>query len=96
VEWQEQVTFHRLPPTEFAAFHAPGFVKIVWTIGAEPLGPDESLFVTRTRAVATDPEARRRFRLYWAPMSTGIVLIRYLTVPMVKRAAERRAALART
>jgi hypothetical protein len=57
---------------------------------------DEYHLVTRTRAVATDPEARRRFRLYWAPMSSGIILIRYLSLPMVERAAERRASSAST
>jgi hypothetical protein len=91
--WHEQVTFHSLPPEEFASFAEPGYVKIAWTLGAEPLGPDESLFVTRTRVVTTDPDARRRFRLYWAPMSAGIILIRYLGLLMIKREAERRAGL---
>ena len=89
--WHQQVTFHSLPPAAFAAFTEPGYVKIVWTLAAEPVGPDRSLFVTRTRVVTTDPEVRRRFRRYWAPMSAGIILIRYLSLPMVKREAERRA-----
>jgi hypothetical protein len=89
--WHEDVTFHPLPPHEFAAFHEPGYVKIVWTLAAEPLDDDRSAFVTRTRAVATDPEARRKFRLYWAPMSAGIILIRYAGLPLVKRHAERQA-----
>ena len=89
--WHQQVTFHPLPPEDFAGFDAPGFVKIVYTLGAEPIGPDRSRFVTRTRVVTTDPEARRRFRRYWAPMSAGIILIRYVSLPMVKREAERRA-----
>jgi hypothetical protein len=85
------VTFHPLPPEDFAGFDQPGFVKIARTLGAEPLGPNRSRFVTRTRAVATDPQARRRFRRYWGPMSAGIILIRYMSLPMVKREAERRA-----
>jgi hypothetical protein len=93
--WHEQVTFHPLPPDEFPGFAEPGYVKIVVTLGAEPLGPDRSLFVTRTRAVATDPESRRKFRRYWAPMSAGIILIRWFSLPMVRREAERRARLAR-
>jgi hypothetical protein len=88
--WHQQVIFHPLPPQEFAGFDAPGFVKIVYTLAAEPLGPGRSRFVTRTRVVTTDAEARRRFRRYWAPMSAGILLIRYLSLPMVKREAERR------
>jgi Polyketide cyclase / dehydrase and lipid transport len=88
--WHEKVTFHPLPPDEFPGFAEPGYVKIVVTLGAEPLGPDRSLFVTRTRAVATDPESRRKFRRYWAPMSAGIILIRWFSLPMVRREAEGR------
>ena len=80
-----------MPPEDFAAFDEPGYVKIVWTLGAEPLSENESLFVTRTRVRTTDEAARRRFRLYWAPMSAGIILIRYLSLPMVRKEAERRA-----
>jgi uncharacterized protein YndB with AHSA1/START domain len=90
--WHEQVTFHPLPPEEFAGFNQPGYVKIAWTLGAEPLGPNTSLLVTRTRAVATDPQSRKRFRRYWAPMSAGIILIRYAGLPLMRREAERRAA----
>jgi uncharacterized protein YndB with AHSA1/START domain len=92
--WHEQVSFHSLPPEEFAGFNQPGYVKIAWTLGAEPLGPNKSRFVTRTRAVATDPQARRRFRRYWAPMSAGIILIRYAGLPLIRNEAERRAASA--
>jgi hypothetical protein len=89
--WHQQVTFHPLPPAAFAGFDEPGYVKIVWTLAAEPVGPERSRFVTRTRVVTTDHESRRRFRRYWAPMSAGIILIRYVSLPMVKREAERRA-----
>jgi uncharacterized protein YndB with AHSA1/START domain len=90
--WHQQVTFHPLPPEEFAGFNQPGYVKIVWTLGAEPLGADRSRLVTRTRVIATDPQSRKRFRRYWAPMSAGIILIRYAGLPMVRDEAERRAA----
>jgi hypothetical protein len=90
--WHEHVTFRPLPPEEFAGFNQPGYVKIVWTLGAEPLGANSSLLVTRTRAVATDPQSRRKFRRYWAPMSAGIILIRYAGLPRMRKEAERRAA----
>jgi hypothetical protein len=91
--WHEDVTFHTLPPDEFAGFDEPGYVKIVWTLGAEPIDSGRSAFVSRTRVATTDPEARRKFRLYWAPMSAGIILIRYAGLPLVKRHAERQARL---
>ena len=40
--WHEHVTFRPLPPEEFAAFSEPGYVKIIWTLAAEPAGPAES------------------------------------------------------
>jgi hypothetical protein len=89
--WHEHVTFHSLPPEEFAAFDEPGYAKIAWTLCAEPIGSGDSIFVTRTRVTTTDLEARRLFRRYWAPMSAGIILIRYGGLAVVKRDAERRA-----
>jgi hypothetical protein len=89
--WEPNVTFHALPPTEFAAFSEPGFVKIVWTLRADPLDRETSVFRTETRAVATDAIARSRFRRYWAFASLGIALIRHLSLRPLKRDAERRA-----
>jgi len=92
--WEANVTFHALPPEEFAAFAQPGFVKIVWTLRADPLDGETSIFRTETRAVATDAEARANFRAYWAFASPGIALIRRLSLPPLKREAERRASTA--
>lgn len=89
--WEPVVVFHSLPPEQFAAFYEPGYAKIVWTLAAEPLGPDESILRTETRVVTTDPESRERFRRYWSVFSPGIVLIRYEVLRIVKVEAERRA-----
>lgn len=87
--WHEKVTFNSLPASEFVAFNEPGYVKIVVTFAAEPLSATESMFVTRTRVATTDPVSRKKFRFYWAPMSAGIILIRYLSLPIIKNAAEK-------
>ena len=89
--WMAEVVFQALPPDLFRAFREPGYVKIAWTLRADPIGPAESVFRTETRVSTTDPEARRRFRWYWARFSPGIVLIRRLMLLPVKREAERRA-----
>jgi hypothetical protein len=89
--WKANVVFRALPPDEFAAFHEPGYVKIVWTLRVDPLGPAESMFRTETRAVCTDPESRARFRRYWSFLSPGIILIRWLSLGPLKVEAERRA-----
>jgi hypothetical protein len=89
--WEPDVTFHSVPPDQFAAFRQAGFVKIVWTLRADPVDDDASIFRTETRAVATDAAARVRFRRYWAFFSPGIDLIRWFSLLPLKREAERRA-----
>lgn len=89
--WEPNVIFRALPPGEFSAFAEPGYVKIVWTLRADPVDESRSIFRTETRAIATDPTARTRFRRYWALASPGIVLIRRLSLGPLKREAERRA-----
>ena len=64
--WDANPIFRPLPAREFAGFHEPGYVKIVWTLRADPLGDTESIFRTETRVVTTDPIARAKFRMYWA------------------------------
>lgn len=89
--WEPNVTFRALAPTRFASFAEPGCVKIVWTLRADPRPGGGSTFWTETRALATDSEARARFRRYWAFASPGIALIRWVALLPLKRAAEQRA-----
>ncbi|HYN06111.1 MAG TPA: hypothetical protein VES67_01855 [Vicinamibacterales bacterium] len=89
--WKANVVFRALPPDAFAAFQEPDYVKIVWTLRTDPTGSADSMFRTETRVSTTDAQARRKFRWYWARFSPGIVLIRRLSLGLVKREAERRA-----
>jgi hypothetical protein len=86
--WLANVVFRPLPPDQFAAFREPGFVKIVWTLRADPAGEGGSVFRSETRVMTTDATARRRFRWYWARFSPGIVLIRRMMLGLVKKEAE--------
>jgi hypothetical protein len=88
--WLADVVFRGLPPEDFAAFEEPNYVKIAWTVGVTPRDDGSSVFRTETRAVATDPAARARFRRYWTLVSPGIVLIRWEMLRLVKREAEHR------
>jgi hypothetical protein len=88
--WMADVMFRALPPEEFVAFHEPDYVKIVWTLRADPLGDEASIFRTETRVVTTDPIARAKFRQYWAFASPGIILIRWALLGPLKTEAERR------
>jgi hypothetical protein len=94
--WVADVVFHSLPPEEFAAFDTPGYVKIVWTLRADPVGNTNSIFRTETRAANTDATARSKFRWYWSKVSPGVWLIRRMTLGPLRREAERRAREART
>jgi len=87
--WLANVMFRELPPGEFAAFHKPGYVKIVWTLCADPT--TESVARTETRAATTDPSARAKFRWYWSKVLPGVVLIRWISLRLIKTEAERRA-----
>lgn len=88
--WKADVVFRGLPPSDFAAFREPDYVKILWTIRADPAGDSHSILRTETRVMTTDAESRSKFRRYWATFSPGILLIRQAILPEVKADAERR------
>jgi hypothetical protein len=89
--WMADVVFHGVEADAFADFDQPGFVKIAWTLRADPIGPGESIIRTETRVTTTDSSARRKFRKYWSLIFPGVVLIRLVLMNMAKREAERRA-----
>lgn len=89
--WEPNVVFRALPPDRFAAFDEPGYVKIAWTLRADAIDGATSIFRTETRAIATDADARARFRRYWSLLSPGIIAIRWAVVRPVTKEAERRA-----
>ena len=82
--WQADVTFRGIPPEHFTAFAEPDYVKIVWTLRADPAGAGRSILRTETRALATDADARRKFRWYWALLSPGIIAIRWLAMAILR------------
>jgi hypothetical protein len=88
--WEANPVFRALPPEEFAGFAEPDFVKIAFTLRACAQRDGSSVFRTETRVIATDPGARKKFRLYWSFLSPGIILIREAMLPGLKAAAERR------
>lgn len=83
--WKANVVFRTLPAEAFRAFDEPGWVKIAWTLRAEPTGPSSSVFSTETRVVTTDAGARARFRRYWALFSPGMLLIRWAALRALGR-----------
>jgi hypothetical protein len=91
--WLAEPVFRPLEPEEFARFAEPGCVKIAWTLRAVPRPGGRSLFITETRAKATDAVARRKFRCYWSLVRAGVAVIRQMMLWHTKREAERRVRL---
>ncbi len=89
--WKGNVRFEGVAPDQFAKFHEPDYVKIAWTLRADPAGAEKSVFRTETRVVCTDATARVKFRRYWSFLSPGIILIRRLSLGPLKKVAEYRA-----
>jgi hypothetical protein len=89
--WLPNPVFQSIPAQEFASFHEPGHAKIVWTLRADPISATESVARTETRVVTTDQAARKAFRRYWSLVSPGVESIRWVSLRLVKREAERRA-----
>ena len=90
--WEANPVFRDLVPREFILFAEPDYVKIAWTLRADPVDKTTSIFRTETRAMATDAAAREKFRRYWALVSPGVALIRRSMLRPVRTEAERRAA----
>jgi hypothetical protein len=84
------VKFTPIAPEQFAAYAEPDRVKIAWTLEAETVGPTTTRFAQETRAVATDEAARIKFRRDWRWARFGIVAIRLLMLPAVRRTAQQR------
>jgi hypothetical protein len=88
--WLADVKFVAIPPEEFAGYAGPGMVKIAWSLEAVETAPNVTRLAQETRAVATDAAARAKFLRYWRWARFGIVAIRLLMLPAVRREAERR------
>jgi hypothetical protein len=88
--WQANVVFTPISSGQFRTYVESDRVKIAWTLEAESLGAELTRFATETRAVATDDAARNKFRRYWRLFGIGIVAIRWLLLPAIRREAERR------
>ncbi len=88
--WMGRVQFTAIPADEFAKYDEPGQVKIAWTLEAEEIEPAITRFAHETRAVGTDAEAKAKFARYWRWARFGIIAIRLLLMPAIRREAERR------
>jgi hypothetical protein len=89
--WVGNVRFQAVPASEFRDYAGPRQVKIAWTLETIPQGDGQTCLRTETRVAATDAEARRLFLRYWRFARFGIICIRWLLLPAIRREAERSA-----
>jgi len=80
------VAFDDLPA--FAAFDAPGVVKIALSFELAPQDGG-TLLLTETRVAPTDPAAARAFARYWRVIRPGSDVIRRDWLRAIRRRAER-------
>ncbi len=87
--WVADVVFHPVAREQFRSFTEPGWVKIAWSIEVTAVDGGYSRLATETRAVATDESSKVKFARYWRWARFGILPIRWLLLPAVRRKAER-------
>ena len=87
--WEADVIFRGIPGPEFLGFTEADYIKIVWSLRADPIDSRTSVFRAETRAIATDRRSRMKFRFYWSLASPGIALIRQLSLRPLRAEAER-------
>jgi hypothetical protein len=87
--WEADVRFAAVASDGFADYSEPHLVKIAWTLETYPAGANATRLAHETRVVATDSEARRLFLRYWRWARFGIIAIRWLLLPAIRREAER-------
>jgi len=87
--WHANPAFTPIAAQQFAAFAEPDRVKIAWTLETVEIAPGLTRFATETRAVATDEQAWTKFKRYWRRFGAGIILIRLVLLPAVRRRAEK-------
>lgn len=90
VPWEANPVFCPIQPMLFEAFRAPGYVKIAWSLRAEPIDATRTRFHTETRVATTDAATKARFRRYWSYVAPGVELIRVAMLQSLKREIEHR------
>jgi len=88
--WLAAPVFRSIPAAEFKDFAEPDYVKIAWTLRADPVDAAHSTFHTETRVSTTSAGARMRFRNYWSFVAPGVEVIRMAMLKPLRRAAEAR------
>jgi hypothetical protein len=88
IEWYD---VSGMSPQQFAAFDEPGWGRIAANFSLRPYGTARTLISYEARTGTGDPDAARRFRLYWALVRPFVRHIMRAALTAVRRSAESRA-----
>jgi hypothetical protein len=88
--WKADVRFAPVAPEDFAEYTGADRVKIAWSLEAQRIDATTTRFAQETRVVASDRQALVKFRRYWRWARFGIIAIRLLMLPAIRRTAETR------
>lgn len=72
-------------PVAFAAFHEPGYAKIVFALHVMPYGHGASVVTMETRLALTDAASLKRFARYWRVVGPFSDLIRRIALRQLDR-----------
>jgi len=85
--WRPKGNIRRVSPEEFIAFDSPGYARAAFNFRLRGTNAGTTLS-TETRIHCTDPDSRKRFRIYWTLIGPFSGLIRREMLRLVKREAE--------
>jgi hypothetical protein len=84
--WRPNIPFVHVGDAEaFAAFATPGYVRVAWALRIEPRPAGGARVEVEVRVDATDPDAWRRFRRYFALVGPGSRLVRRSLLRHIER-----------
>jgi hypothetical protein len=84
--WRPNIRFVHVEDAEsFAAFTAPGYVRVAWALRVAPRRAGGSRVEVEVRVDATDPGSWRRFRRYFALVGPGSQLVRRSLLRSIER-----------
>jgi hypothetical protein len=86
--WTRAGDLQRLDPGGFQQFDRAGFAKVAWNFAIAPQNEGRTRLTTETRIYCTDPNSRRRFRLYWSVIGPFSAWIRRETLRILKERLE--------
>jgi hypothetical protein len=87
--WRPVIQYAELDAEQYNTFAQPGWAKTVHALSVTALDDEHTMLRAEMRTVATDEQARRRFRRYWTlGVSSGAHMLVHGLLDVVREDAE--------